>query len=479
MTKPGSADPADTTAPESHPDFAPLARLLRDAEQPPLAIAGFARHWARLRRGESGQLREEEIEAVGEVEQLDALAAYAAAGRAALARCAIIKLNGGLATTMGLERAKSLLPVKNGLSFLDITVRHLLHLRRQTKVPIPLFWMHSFRTRDDCRAALAAYPHLNGSLPLDFLQHSVPKLDAATHTAIHWPRDPACEWCPPGHGDCYLALQSSGLLDRLLAAGFHYAFISNADNLGATPEPRILGWLTARRLSFVAEVTARSHGDRKGGHIARRRSDGRLVLREAAQCAPADRHHFEDIARHPYFNANNLWIDLRALARRAASQGGLLQLPLIQNEKTVDPRDPDSPPVLQLETALGAAIEIFEAAAAVAVPRSRFAPVKTTADLLAVRSDAYQLSDDDRIVPTPHSTAQALRIDLDPRFYRKMDDFEQRFADGPPSLRRCRSLRLRGDIAFGADVVIEGDVDLHHPGPGQRRIPPRTCLATP
>ncbi|MEA2441924.1 MAG: UTP--glucose-phosphate uridylyltransferase, partial [Thermoleophilaceae bacterium] len=182
---------------------------------------------------------------------------------------------------------------------------------------------------------------------------------------------------------------------------------------------------------------------RKGGHIARR--GGRLVLRETAQVPEGD-ESFADYRRWRYYNTNNLWVHLPSLADRADP----VDLPLIVNRKTVDPADPDSPDVVQLETAMGAAIGAIEGAAALCVPRTRFAPVKTTNDLLVVRSDAYVLREDDaRVVPAPErkGTAPPL-VDLDPRFYRLLSDFEQRFPSGPPSLVHAERLVVRGDVVF-------------------------------
>ncbi len=455
--------------------FEPFAAKMRAAGLPELAIRTFAIHYERLRRGESAFLRETELEPVADLPEFEALARFEQHGREALARCAVIKLNGGLATTMGMTSAKSLLVVKRGFSFLEIIVRHVLQLRSRFGVALPLLFMNSFRTRDDTLAALGFHPDLNAGLGVDFLQHRVPKIEAERLGPASWPAQPELEWCPPGHGDLYTALQTSSTLERLLQAGFDYAFVSNADNLGATLEPRTLGWMKSEAIPFAMEVTGRTHGDRKGGHLARRADADGFVLREAAQCAPEDRRHFEDVTRHRYFNTNNLWVDLRAL--RSALAAGPLELPLIQNRKTVDPRDRQSPPVIQLETAMGSAISVFPGAAAVAVPRDRFAPVKNTGDLLAVRSDAYTLSEDYRVVPAADSCAPALRIDLDPAFYQRIDDFEARFPSGPPSLRRCRSLRVRGDVIFEGDIVAEGDVELVHAGAEPLRIAAGTRLS--
>lgn len=238
---------------------------------------------------------------------------------------------------------------------------------------------------------------------------------------------------PSRHGDLYTALVTSGVLERLLAGGFRWAFVSNADNLGATIDPVILGHVVASGAPLVMEVADRTAADRKGGHLARRR-DGRLILREVAQCPPADEEAFQDIARHRYFNTNTLWLDLPALDA-VLRRDGIMRLPMIRNRKTLDPRDPASPAVYQLETAMGAAIETFAGAGALRVPRARFAPIKHTSDLLNVRSDNFLLTEDHRVVPNPQRALPPAVIDLDPAYYRFVDDLERRF---PRAVRpRC------------------------------------------
>ena len=231
----------------------------------------------------------------------------------------MLRLNGGLGTSMGLTRAKSLLEAKDGLSFLDIIARQVLALRAAHDARLPLVLMDSFSTRDDSLAALAGIAGLDVGLPLDFLQNKEPKLLVDELTPASWPDEPALEWCPPGHGDLYTALVTSGMLEALLERGFEYAFMANSDNLGAVLDPRVLAWMRAEGVPFAMEVTDRTEADRKGGHIARRRADGRLVLRETAQTPKEDLAALQDIGRHRYVNTNNLWIDLRALDARCAS----------------------------------------------------------------------------------------------------------------------------------------------------------------
>ena len=278
----------------------------------------------------------------------------------------------------------------------------------------------------------------------------MPKLLAEGLEPVEWEADPSLEWAPPGHGDVFTSLATSGMLDTLLERGSEYLFLSNSDNLGASLDPRILTWFAREELPFLSEVVDRTEADRKGGHLARRGEDGGLVLRETAQVHDEDQDAFEDIERHRYFNANNIWVNLRALKSALEERDGVLGLPMIVNKKTVDPRDSSSPEVLQLETAMGAAIGVFDGAAAIHVPRARFAPVKTTSHLLVVRSDAYELADDWTVRLAPDRDAAPI-VELSDEF-KLLPDFEERFPAGPPSLIEAERLEVEGDVHFGRDV---------------------------
>jgi UTP--glucose-1-phosphate uridylyltransferase len=429
------------------------------------AVEAFADAYRRLQGGETGVLAEDELEPVDELPDADELD-DADAGEA-LDQAVVLKLNGGLGTSMGMTKAKSLLEVKNGLSFLDIIVRQVLEQRRATGARLPLVLMHSFSTREDSLAALERYPEIASDVPLDFVQNKVPKIRAEGLQPADWPADPDLEWAPPGHGDVYTALVTSGMLEALRERGYRYAFVSNADNLAAVLDPRILAWVAREQVPFLMEVADRTEADRKGGHLARRRGGG-LVLREIAQTPEEDVDAFQDISRHRFFNTNTLWVDLEAL-HATLERDGVLGLPMIVNRKTVDPGDASSPAVLQLETAMGAAIDVFDGSRALRVPRRRFAPVKTTDDLLAVRSDAYVLTERAHLELAEGRDAPPL-VDLDSEYFKLVGDFEARFASGPPSLVACGRLTVIGDVAFGADVTVRGAVTVEHAGDGQLRI---------
>src|SRR5215211_1968159 len=428
------------------------------AEVPQQAIDVFTYYYRQLEEGVSGFIPEDTIEPLMDPAMLKDVAISENDAAAALEQTVIIKLNGGLGTSMGMDQAKSLLPVRKDKTFLDIIVDQVRHARGAYRIQLPLLFMNSFRTHKDTLAALAPYDDLAvAGLDLGFLQNQEPKLRADDLTPAEWPTDPTLEWCPPGHGDLYTAFATSGILDRLLSLGYRYASVSNSDNLGAGPDATIAGWFAASGAPYAAEICRRTAADRKGGHLAIRKSDRQLILRDTAQTAKEEMDFFTDEHRHPYFHTNNLWFDLEVLARTLDERNSVLGLPLIKNEKTVDPADPSSPAVIQIETAMGAAIEVFKGATAVGVGRDRFVPVKTTSDLLLIRSDVYDLTDNGRLV---RMTDPAPLLELDSRYYKTIAAFDERFPSGAPSLRRASSLSIEGDWTFELDVTIVGAAKL-------------------
>ncbi|HSV39529.1 MAG TPA: UTP--glucose-1-phosphate uridylyltransferase [Nocardioidaceae bacterium] len=430
----------------------------------PVAIEVFAHYYRLVERGESGMVPEDTIAPIDMMALADVHVPDDVA-REALAGTVVIKLNGGLGTSMGLDRAKSLLEVREGLSFLDVIARQVLALRKKYDARLPLVFMNSFRTREDTLGALAPYGDLGvDGLPLDFLQNKEPKLRSDDLTPVSWPADPTLEWCPPGHGDLYTALVGTGILQRLVDAGYTQAFVSNSDNLGAVPDPTVAGWFAQSGAPFAIEAVRRTESDRKGGHLAVRRVDGRIVLRETAQTPPEDLGTLGDLGRHRFMNTNNLWFDLAAMQALLDDTGGVMGLSMIKNVKTVDPTDATSPEVVQIETAMGAAIAVFDGAAAIEVGRDRFVPVKTTNDLLVLRSDCYRLDDDSVLQQVPEHIPF---VDLD-KPYKLVAGFEERFPEGAPSLKNATRFVVHGDWTFGPDVVVAGDVTVDVEGsPGR------------
>lgn len=437
--------------------LAKAQQKMREDGLPEAAVKVFSDYYQQLESGQTGLIREETIDPLLDPPMLEEVEVDEAAARTAFDQTVIIKLNGGLGTSMGLDKAKNLLPVREGLTFLDIIVRQVLTARQEHGARLPLLFMNSFRTAQDTEEALAAYPELQvEGLPMGFLQNREPKLTADALEPVEWPADPSLEWCPPGHGDLYIALSASGILDQLIDAGFRYACVANGDNLGSAPNPTLAGWFAASGAPYAAEVCRRTVNDRKGGHLAVRKSDGQLILRDTAQCAADEMDFFTDEHRHPFFHTNNLWFDLVKLRDTLVERDSVLGLPMIRNEKTVDPADKSSTKVVQIESAMGAAIEVFEGATAICVGRDRFLPVKTTNELLLLRSDLYELDEGYRLRAV---TDKAVKVSLDEHF-KLVGDFEERMPH-PVSLKAASSFTVEGDWRFGKDVCVQGDVILH------------------
>jgi UTP--glucose-1-phosphate uridylyltransferase len=423
------------------------AAKMRAADMPEAAVAAFTRFYRMLEQGSSGVIPETAISPLVDVPTLSQLRPDASGDTDAIRRTAVVKLNGGLGTSMGLDRAKTLLNARDGYTFLEIIVRQVEAARLKHGARLPLAFMDSFRTRKDTLDLLQGLgPLASGAAPIDFLQGAEPKLFADSLLPVTWERYPELEWCPPGHGEVYFALSSAGLIDSWLRDGFEYVFISNGDNLGASPSAELAGAFALSGAPFAMEVARRSANDRKGGHLARRIADGRLVLRESAQTRSEDLHAFADEEKHPYFNTNSLWVRLDALKQLLDDEGDVLELPLIRNSKPVDPSDLDSPQVYQLECAMGAAIELFDGAIAINVGRERFMPVKTTNELLLLRSDCYELRSDDWTLV--QRCARLPEVSLDQRYFKLISDFDARFRVIPPLAGR-EIFTVTGDQYFG------------------------------
>jgi UTP--glucose-1-phosphate uridylyltransferase len=441
-------------------------------------IKNFERLFDDVLQGKTGIIAEDEIEPARDIagfSDVQRCADTVAVGERLLGSLVVVRLNGGLGTSMGLQRAKSLLPVKNGLTFNDIIARQLEALRTRFGVTIPLVHMTSFSTDADVRSAMAGYSELSPEgLPVSFLQHRHPKIYLDTMMPADEPEE-ELNWNPPGHGDIYAALIASGLAERLLKMGKRYAFVANADNLGATVEPAILGYFAGSGAPFLMETAERTAADAKGGHLARRKSTGRLVLRESSQ-APTNPGgdsipEFQDVAKYRYFNTNNIWLDLKAVVEVARRHDGAIPLPLISNKKNVNPRDRSSRKVIQIETAMGAAIEVFEGALALQVPRRRFAPVKTNNDLLVVRSDVYVLNEDSTLAVAPTRRAAGLPlVSLDSHFFGLIKDFESRMKV-VPSLIEAESLTVVGDVVFDHQLSVVGKVRVVAPAGEPKTLP--------
>eukprot|EP00917_Polyrhabdina_sp_WS-2016_P032162 GHVP01068594.1.p1 GENE.GHVP01068594.1~~GHVP01068594.1.p1 ORF type:complete len:497 (+),score=99.49 GHVP01068594.1:35-1525(+) len=366
-----------------------------------------------------------------------------------LSKLAIVKLNGGLATTMGCTGPKGLIEVKEGASFLDIIVEQVTDLNEKHGVDVPLVLMNSFNTSEETRRVLKKYESENLDI-IAFEQARYPRIYSDSLMPLP---EKSCSdrtsWYPPGHGDIYWALNESGVLDELISRGKEYIFVSNLDNLGALFDPSIFSYFIKEKLGFLMEVTEKTKSDIKGGTLVEYGDTIRLL--ELAQVKKEHKEEFYSIKKFKFFNTNNVWISLSSI--KELVQRDHIDLDIIVNKKTVNDGKTN---VIQLETAIGSSIKYFENAKGIAVPRTRFLPVKDCSDLLLIQSNLYSL-EEGKLKMHPQRLLQKTPIIKLSSNFKKIPDFTMRFTSIPDILH-LDHLTVCGDVNFGADVKLSGTV---------------------
>ncbi|KAG6494328.1 hypothetical protein ZIOFF_049352 [Zingiber officinale] len=414
-----------------------------------------------------------------------------------LNKLAVLKLNGGLGTTMGCTGPKSLcivlrslwksevhpvliklvrivvnpsdlagyiknytvhesrlpdwsvIEVRNGFTFLDLIVIQIESLNKKYGCNVPLLLMNSFNTHDDTLKIVEKYANSNIEIHT-FNQSQYPRLVVEDFLPLPSKGQTGKDgWYPPGHGDVFPALKNSGKLDALLSQGKEYVFVANSDNLGAIVDIKILNHLVNNQNEYCMEVTPKTLADVKGGTLIS--YEGRVQLLEIAQVPDAHVNEFKSIEKFKIFNTNNLWVNLKAIKR-------LVEADALKMEIIPNPKEVDGVKVLQLETAAGAAIRFFNNAIGINVPRSRFLPVKATSDLLLVQSDLYKLVDGFVVRNTARKIPANPSIELGPEF-KKVADSLSRFKS-VPSIVDLDSLKVSGDVWFGAGITLKGNVAI-------------------
>ncbi|KAF9033242.1 UTP-glucose-1-phosphate uridylyltransferase [Hymenopellis radicata] len=360
-----------------------------------------------------------------------------------LNKLAVLKVNGGLGTSMGMTGAKSALEVKDDMTFLDLTVRQIEHLNTTNRVDVPLILMTSFNTHEDTLRIIKKYANQQLRITT-FNQSRYPRI--YKESLLPCPKradDDKKNWYPPGHGDLFNALLHSGVLDQLLAEGKEYLFVSNSDNLGAVVDEHILQHMIDRQAEFLMEVTDKTKADVKGGTLID--YEGSIRLLEIAQVPSEHVEDFKSVRKFKIFNTNNLWINLKALKRA----------------------------VIQLETAAGAAIKHFKNAHGINVPRKRFLPVKSCSDLLLIKSDIYSLSHGQLVINENRMFETTPVIKLGDHF-KKIQQFQKRFKK-IPKIIELDHLTVTGDVYFGRNVTLRGTV-IVVANEGQRIDIPDGCI---
>lgn len=426
----------------------------------PLAQEIFFKNLSKLSNVESGIISSQSI---SPVEKTDSELKYSSpmfptnVSFDLIKKVVVVKLNGGLGTSMGMKGAKSQLVVKDSLNFIDICVKQIETIRKISEINVPLIFMNSFNTHSETEKTLIKLNFSNDNLPTSFIENKVPKLKKISennYVPASYSQNKDLEWAPPGHADVYPAMYESGLLQDFLSKGYEYLFISNVDNLGAALDFEIIKKVFEMDSPFIMEVASRTENDKKGGHLAMDNHSMKYLLRESAQVKKEDSQDFQDFKKYKFFNTNSIWIKISDLIDLMNKYKGVLDLPLIINNKNINPSDSKSEEVIQLENAMGSAISLFSNAKLILVPSDRFIPVKNTSNLLYLRSDLVELDKYFRLHPSKN-----IKIELNPMFYKNIDDFEHRFKV-IPSLKKANSINIQTDTTFDKFTEISGSFEI-------------------
>ncbi|KAI9885565.1 MAG: Hsp90 cochaperone [Watsoniomyces obsoletus] len=388
-----------------------------------------------------------------------------------LSKLAVLKLNGGLGTSMGCVGPKSVIEVRDGMSFLDLSVRQVEYLNRTYNVNVPFVLMNSFNTDDDTQNIIKKYEGHNIDI-LTFNQSRYPRVLKDSLLPVPKSYDsPISDWYPPGHGDVFESLYNSGTLEKLLERGVEVLFLSNVDNLGAVVDLRILQHMATSKAEYIMELTDKTKADVKGGTIID--YEGSVRLLELAQVPKEHTQEFKSIKKFKYFNTNNIWLSLPAIKRLVES--GEIEMEIIPNSKTIpaDKKGESDLSIIQLETAVGAAIRHFKGAHGVNVPRRRFLPVKTCSDLMLVKSDLYSLKHGQLLLdPNRFGPAPLIKLGTD---FKKVSDFQRRIPS-IPKIIELDHLTITGAVNLGRNVTMKGTVIIVATEGSTIDVPPGSIL---
>ncbi|KAJ5067698.1 utp--glucose-1-phosphate uridylyltransferase [Anaeramoeba ignava] len=384
---------------------------------------------------------------------------------AILSKVAVLKLNGGLGTTMGCTGPKSLIEVYSEKSFLDLMVMQIEAINKKYQTDVPLILMNSFNTDEDTKKGIIKYKGHKITIKT-FLQKKFPRIKKESLLPVPTSANsPIEEWYPPGHGDVYDSLLESGLLNQLLEQGKEILFISNGDNLGATLNAKIANYFHQKNLDFLIEVTPKTAADIKGGTLVN--YNNHLTLLEIAQVPKSHISDFQSVFKFKTFNTNNIWVNLKVLKEKIEKQP--LDLDIIQNHKELN-----GTRVIQFETAVGSAIKHFEKTTALNVPRTRFLPVKTTSDLLLVQSNLFTINHG-KLKPNPDSLYLGFPQIKLMQHFQYISDYNDRFQT-IPDIKELRHFTVSGNVFFGSGVILKGTVIIVADEKGRIDIPSGSLL---
>ncbi|XP_044466910.1 UTP--glucose-1-phosphate uridylyltransferase-like isoform X2 [Mangifera indica] len=348
-----------------------------------------------------------------------------------LDKLVVVKFNGVVGTNMGFTGPKSAIEFHNNLTFMDLMVNQIESLNSKFGCNVPLVLMDTTETHGDTQKVVEKY--------------SASKID------IHSFRQKALEGQsgkdklhPSDHGAVFLSLMKSGTLDVLLSQGKEYALVVHADNVAAVVDPKILNHLIQNEIEYCMEVTPTTSIDLKNSIINSRQ--GKFQLMNITQ-NPAK--HSD--GRFKFIDTRNLWVNLKAIKR-------LVDTDALKMESLSASKEEYSDQIKLQDTAADSAIRFFDRTSGINVPPSRFLPLNSTSDLLLLKSDLYSSMDGVLVRNNARNNPSNPSIELGPEF-KEVSDFLSRFKS-IPSIIDLDSLKVTGDVWFGAGITLKGRVNI-------------------
>lgn len=361
-----------------------------------------------------------------------------------LNKLTVIKIISGSGTTMGVNVSKSCMEVTDGVSSLDLVVNQLEDLNSEHGCNIPLILMNTLQNQDNIMKVLEKHEKKNVDIQTicQNQKHSARRTDDSDDEGYQFE-----------DREIFLSLKTSGTLEALLLQGKEYILVLRSDNLASVLDPKIINHVIENRIQCCLEVTPNIHYDSSENSTSQ---EDKVQLSEIAEL-PAK----EFMEKYKLVDTRSLWLNLNSVKKIV--DAGILTEKL----KGDDER-------FAFGNRLSSTIKLFDRPIAINVPQSRFLPLTSTSDLLLVQSDLYTHSEgilfrnNDRKNPAnPH-------IELGAEF-KKLDEFQSRFKS-IPSIIELDSLRVAGDVWFGADITLKGKVIIVA-RPGMRlEIPDGTVI---
>lgn len=355
-----------------------------------------------------------------------------------LDKLVVVKFNGALGTNMGFSAPKSAIEVKNNLTPLDLMVDQVESLNSKYGCNVPLLLMNTAETHDHVQKVLEKY--------------SNSKVDIHSLSLSQQPHEKSFEghsrkdklYPSSDHSVVFLSLMKSGTLDLLLVQGKEYALVVDSDNVAAVADPKIFNHLIQNQIEYCMEVAPVPSIDLRNSLINLR--PGKFQLVDITQNPTK-----QSGGKFKFINTRSMWVNLRAIKR-------LIDTDELKVENFSSSKEVNDDQIISRGTAADSAIQFFDHTIGINVAQSRYLPVNSTSDLLLLQSDLYT-ADEGILVQNPARDNPANpSIELGPEF-EKVNDFQSRFKS-IPSIINLDSLKVEGDVWFGAGITLKGKVSI-------------------